>query len=74
MKMTMKKELRTAISRQSLKHSSKSGSMVVEYAMIMAIIVCGVAAIFAPRRDSPVYDAIRDAHRRALVFIGVPLL
>jgi len=53
------------------------GAAIVEYAMIMAIITVGIFIFFAPNPNAGAlnfYDTLRDAYRRAVVFVSVPLL
>lgn len=56
---------------------SENASAIIEYAIIGAVITVGIALVLAPRPTGHVgtmYDLVRDAYRRAVVVVSVPLL
>ncbi len=56
-----------------IEHKRNGGAIIVEYALVMAIIVVGLAQLCV-RPDSPVFQIIRHVYRRMVIVISMPWL
>jgi hypothetical protein len=52
----------------------RSGTVMMEYLIILAVVVLGAVTIFRPRPGNPVYEDMRMAYRRWIVLLGLPVL
>jgi ABC-type branched-subunit amino acid transport system permease subunit len=52
----------------------RSGTVMMEYLIILAVVVGGAAIVFAPQPGNLLYESIRSAYRRWIVLIGLPIL
>lgn len=60
--------------RKSNLLTDQAGAIVVEYALVVAIIVVGTAGLLAPSRDNGVFEVIRQLYQRMEIVIGMPWL
>lgn len=52
----------------------RGGAIIVEYALVMAIVVVQLAVLCTPRSDSVVFTLIRQAYQRMVIVISLPWL
>jgi len=52
--------------------SGERGSVLLEHAILIAIIVPALMVALWPHPENRLYQALRNVHRRAVIIVGTP--
>ena len=56
------------------KRNSRAGAIIVEYALVMAIVVVQIVILLAPGENSLFFPKLRDVYSRIVIVISMPWL